>query len=234
MPNKIIKSLINTVIFIVIFLLYAAYQAFIVEILKHLGFDINKLGIHYKNIILILIDISLMAITYLIYRKENNSELRRYDRNLGKYASFGLLMWTIGIVLMVTTNLIIRTFYPSTVATNEEAVQQMLQTSPIYMTFSACIFAPFMEEMIFRKCIRKIFNNNVLFIIVSGLLFGLAHNLEVIGKPDMIYIIPYALFGSIFAYTYVKTKSVFVPMTFHFIHNTILVVFSLISTGVIK
>ena len=234
MPEKIIKSLINTMIFIGIFLLYAIYQQLIVEVLKHIGFDINKLGIHYKNICLIIIDISLIAITYLIYKKENNAELRRYDRNLGKYASFGLLMWTIGIVLMITTNLIIRKFYPSTIATNEEAVQQMLKTSPIYMTFSACIFAPFMEEMIFRKCIRKIFNSNVLFIIVSGLLFGLAHNLEVIGKPDMIYIIPYALFGSIFAYTYVKTKSIFVPMTFHFIHNTILVIFSLISMGVIK
>ena len=69
---------------------------------------------------------------------------------------------------------------------------------------------------------------------MSGLLFGIAHNLDVIGKTDMIYIIPYGIFGSIFAYTYVKTKNIYVPMTFHFIHNTILVIFSFISMGVLK
>ena len=48
----------------------------------------------------------------------------------------------------------------------------------------------------------------------------------------MLYIIPYGLFGSVFAYMYSKTKNIFVPMTFHFIHNTVLVILSFLSMGV--
>ena len=233
MVDKLIKSIINAMIFIIVFVLYVSYSELLVHGLKGLGFDINTLNSTYKSIFLILIDISLMIITYLIYRKENNSELRKYNHNIVKYFTFGFIMWLIGVFLMISSNLLIHYFYPSTVASNEEAVQEALKLSPVYTAFAACIFAPFMEEMIFRKCIRKVFSNNFIFILVSGLLFGLVHNISVIGKTDMIFIIPYGLFGCIFAYTYIKTKNIFVPITFHMIHNTILVIFSLISTGVL-
>lgn len=234
MIEKTIKSLINTVIFIAIFVLYAAFSQLIVFALKEIGFDINALNTTYKTICLIGIDIILILIVYLIYRKENNKELRDYNNNIVKYFTIGLTLWIIGIILMISSNLLIHSIYPTSVATNEKAVQEALKLTPIYTAFSACIFAPFMEEMIFRKCLHKVFTNNFIFIIMSGLLFGMAHNLDVIGKTDMIYIIPYGLFGSIFAYTYVKTKNIYVPMTFHFIHNTILVIFSFISMGVFK
>lgn len=76
---------------------------------------------------------------------------------------------------MMISNIIIQLIYPST-ADNEAAIQNALTIMPIYIAFSSCIFAPFAEEIIFRKSLRKVFNNDVLFIIFSGLLFGLVHN----------------------------------------------------------
>lgn len=226
--NKKINSIL---FFIALFILYIMYSGVIVFLLKQIGINISSFNTHYKNFYLILIDISLMIITYLFYKKECNRELSKYGRHFIKYFLLGLKMWLFGIVLMIVSNLLISIFYPTASAVNEDAVQTLLKQSPIYMAFSACIFAPFMEEMIFRKSLRKVFSSNTLFIIISGLLFGLAHNISVIGKPDMIYIIPYALFGCVFAYTYVKTNDIFVPITFHMIHNTILIITSLLSIG---
>ena len=98
---------------------------------------------------------------------------------------------------------------------------------PVYTVFASCIFAPFVEEVIFRKCLGKVFNNDILFIIVSGFLFGFAHTLASIGMGlnQMLYIIPYGVFGGIFAYIYCKTKNIFPTITVHHFHNTIIVLY---------
>lgn len=208
------------------------YSALVITLLKHIGFDILSLNNNLKYTCLIIIDISFMLILYLIYRKEINNELSKHIKNFGKNFSFGFKLWILGLILMISSNLLINLIYPS-VATNEEAVQESLKMVPFYTAFASCIFAPFVEEIIFRKCLGKAFNNSFIFIIVSGLLFGLAHTITEIGTSQMLYIIPYGLFGSIFAYMYTKTKNIFVPITFHCIHNTVLVLISLFSTGVI-
>ena len=69
MIEKTIKSLINAVILIAIFILYAAFSQLVVFALKEIGFDINALNTTYKTICLIGIDIILILIVYLIYRK---------------------------------------------------------------------------------------------------------------------------------------------------------------------
>ena len=226
------KSLNRFMLFIGLFIMDILYSAIVIAVLKYAGFDILALNYNLKYIALIIIDLSFMFILYLIYRKELNNEFSKYIKNFGKNFSFGLKLWLLGLILMIGSNIIIQLIYPS-VATNEEAVQESLKMFPIYTAFASCIFAPFVEEIIFRKCLGKVFKNSFLFIVISGLLFGLAHTINEIGTSQMLYIIPYGLFGSIFAYMYSKTKNIFVSMTFHFIHNTVLVILSLLSVGVI-
>ena len=116
---------------------------------------------------------------------------------------------------------------------NENQIQDLLGTMPIYIAFASCICAPIMEELVFRKSLGNCFKSQYLFIIVSGLLFGLLHIVTSKNVYDFLYIIPYGLFGSIFAYIYYKTKTIFSTITIHMIHNTILVIISLIGLGVI-
>ncbi|MGM9879230.1 MAG: lysostaphin resistance A-like protein [Bacilli bacterium] len=226
------KSLNKFMLFIGLFILDILYSSIVVALLNCVGINILELNNTLKYLSLIIIDLSFMFILYLIYRKELNNEFIKYIKNFKDNFSFGLKLWILGLILMISSNLIIQIIYPS-VATNEEAVQESLKMFPIYTAFASCIFAPFVEEIIFRKCLGKVFKNSIIFIIISGLLFGLAHTITEIGTSQMLYIIPYGLFGAIFAYMYTKTKNIFVSMTFHFIHNTILVILSLLSVGVI-
>jgi len=228
------KKINRFMLFIGLFLMDLLYSSLVVILLKHLGIDILSMENTPKYISEILINISFMLIIYLIYRKEINYEFKNYFKNFKKNFTFGFKFWILGLILMIVSNLIIQHIYPST-ASNEDAVQESLKLFPVYTVFASCILAPFVEEMIFRKCLGKVFNNNTIFIIASGLLFGLAHTLASIGvgTSQLLYIIPYGLFGSVFAYMYRKTNNIFTSMTFHFIHNTILVTLSLLSIGVL-
>ena len=228
------KKINRFMLFIGLFLMDLLYSSLVVILLKHLGIDILSMENTPKYISEIIINISFMLIIYLIYRKEINYEFKNYFKNFKKNFTFGFKFWILGLILMIVSNLIIQHIYPST-ASNEDAVQESLKLFPVYTVFASCIFAPFVEEMIFRKCLGKVFNNNTIFIIASGLLFGLAHTLASIGvgTSQLLYIIPYGLFGSVFAYMYRKTNNIFTSMTFHFIHNTILVTLSLLFIGVL-
>ena len=229
------KKINNFLFFMALFILYTFFSNIVIYFLKYFNiFDINSLSLHYKNLCLIIIDIILMIITYLFYRKDCNNDIRSFIKNFFSFFKTAMGFWIFGLSLMIISNLLINYFYPTSRALNEDAVQNFLKTSPIYASFASCIFAPFMEEMIFRKSLRNVFSIDILYIFVSGLLFGLVHNLASIGTSNFIYIIPYGLFGSIFAYCYVKTKNIFVPIMIHCIHNTVLVIISLYQLGVIK
>lgn len=226
------KKIDNFMAFIGLFLMDILYSSLILAILQLSGVNITNMNTTTKTILQITINISFMLILYLIYRKEINKELKNYINNFKKYFSFGLKYWLLGLILMILSNLIIQYFYPST-ASNEDAVQQTLKLFPAYTIFSSCIFAPFVEEIIFRKCLKKVFKSNIIFIITSGLLFGAAHTISSITTDtnQLLYIIPYGLFGAVFAYMYTKTNNIFTSTTFHLIHNTILVAISLSSLG---
>lgn len=228
------KKINNFMLFIGLFFMDLLYSSLVVVLFKYFGIDIMSMSLGMKYFSLILIDISFMLILYFIYMRDINSEIRSYFKNFKKYFSFGFKFWLLGLVLMIVSNLIIQYVYPVG-ASNEEAVQESLKLFPVYTVFASCIFAPFVEEIIFRKCLGKVFNNDVLFIIVSGFLFGFAHTLASIGMgtSQMLYIIPYGLFGCVFAYMYRKTNNIFTSVMFHFIHNSILVTISLLSAGVI-
>ena len=56
---------------------------------------------------------------------------------------------------MVITNLIITFGFSNASAGNEDAVREMIGDAPLYMLFSVSIYAPFIEEMIFRFCLKN-------------------------------------------------------------------------------
>lgn len=223
------KTIWKIILTIFLFIMNTIYSSLIYLILKKLGIDILNVNTNLKMFYLILIDLSFMIIMYLIYHKTINKDIKDYKNNFKEYFIFGLRYWLIGIILMIISNMIISMIYTNQSA-NEEIVQNILDNYPIYMIFSASIFAPFVEELIYRKSVKDIFDNkyNYLYIIISGLLFGFVHTLaNVESTMELLYIIPYGIMGSIFAYIYTKTDNILVPMSLHFIHNTITIIISL-------
>ena len=113
----------------------------------------------------------------------------------------------------------------STVSNNEEAIRKISDILPIYTIITCSFIGPLAEELAYRKTIKNIFINNKLSIIASGIIFGCAHVLSSYKEiADLLYIIPYGIFGSMFMYIYCDSKSIWNTIFIHFLHNTLLLI----------
>lgn len=215
-----IKEIIK---FILIFLLYLLYSDIIIIILTKLGVNIKVLPNNLKIAIMFLINLSLMIMLFIFYRKSIKENLKDLKLNFKSYIKDNFKYYVIGLLIMIISNIII-SFFVEGNSTNETLIREYINIMPIYMIFSSCIYAPFTEEMVFRKSLRNCFNNKVLYILLSGLIFGSMHLLSASNLVELVFLIPYSSLGCVFAYMYYKTNNIFVPMTFHMVHNTIIVI----------
>ena len=193
-------------------------------------FGINYLSLSpIMRILISLLSSTLLAfVFYLIYRKDLKEDWKIFKSNLAENFNIGTTYWFIGILVMVVSNNIIIHFLDGAQPGNEQAVQSMIDVIPWAMVISAGFLAPINEEIVFRKSLKDIIKNKYFFVILSGLMFGLAH---VIGNTnswvDWLYVIPYGALGVSFAASYQKTNTVFTPICIHMLHNLILTLSSI-------
>ena len=109
--------------------------------------------------------------------------------------------------------------------------QQMLEMIPIgILAPIAIIWAPIVEETLYRGVIRKFVKNNAVYIIISSVLFGLAH---VVGEATIETAIAngiqYAILGGGFTYIYCKTNNMAGNIIAHSAYNTLGVLLMLLG-----
>lgn len=193
------------------------------------GLDVNKLSDKAGVALTTFSSFCIAIIFFFIFRKQIIEEAKKFKENFWKCFDVGIFYYIIGLSLMVVSNVLISVVFSAGGAANEDGVQNMISSFPSLMILSAGILAPWNEELIFRKTVKDLFKNKWLYVIVSGLLFGLAH---VVGQTtvwtDWLYVIPYGVLGCSFAAIYFDTKTIFTPILFHMIHNLVLIITSII------
>lgn len=213
----------NLCIGILVILFYLIASSFVREVFKILGINYNSLSNTLKSLCLIIYQVLMTLIIVYIYKKDIITDLKKFIKNNIKYFKEYIKYWFLMLILMISSNLIVTFFTTTDVATNQETIIDTLKVAPIYTFIITVFIAPVLEELVFRLSFRKIFTNNILFILFSGLIFGSMH---VIGTCenliDLLFIIPYSIPGFIFAYVYTKSKNICVPISLHFIHNGIM------------
>lgn len=219
-------EIIKTVCIFILFFASSYIQLFFFH-LFHLSKD--SLTPKMKIILSTLSSLVLVVIFFLIYRKELIKEFKIYKNKLLENFDISVKWWMIGIFIMISSTIIINLVFHGTGANNEKAVQDMISIAPWLMIINAGILAPFNEEIVFRKALRNIISNKWLFAFLSFLLFGGAHvAFSSTTFVDYLYIIPYGALGFTFALAYSETKTIFSTMTIHMLHNTILLLFSIL------
>ena len=218
--KKVLKNLL-------IFISYFIYITLIKGILFVFNINYYNMDIKYKILTTILIQITYIVFIIILYRKELKEDIKKFKENYKKDIYNYLIIYLLGILLMGISNIILSRITNQSVSGNESMVRIYIDNYPLYMIFSSIIYAPFIEEMIFRKSIRNIFKNKYLFIIISGLLFGIVH-ISSINLNELLFSIPYIIMGIDFAYIYYKTNNIFITMTFHLCHNLVLLLLYLI------
>jgi len=229
--TKDYKKILKTIL---AFVTFFCFTSIIALIIKLLGFDISSLPNTTKQIVSIFIYALYPAFLIFLYRKDLFTDIKKFKgkETIRKYIDISVTAYTIGVITMVVTNLILQLVLNLGVANNEEGINNLIKTLPIMMTFNACLFGPIQEELVFRKAFKDVFKNNLLFIFMSGFVFGLMHVLEFTNPLELLYIIPYSALGCAFAYIYTKTDNIWLPIILHILHNTIQVVTLLMGFGV--
>lgn len=173
----------------------------------------------YWNIISFIL--GLIIILYLMrpaIRQENT-------RNKENITTSGIILWSIlgvflaffaqSIAVMIETELL--GIKPG--SENTQMIMDITRSSPLFMIIPMLI-APVLEEIVFRKIIfGTLYQKTNFFIaaVLSAFIFGIIH-----GEP--VHLLIYASMGLVFAYVYVKTKRIIVPIIVHMSLNTITVI----------
>ena len=209
---------------ILAFFIYMFLPKFETLPLELLKIDVTSLPLIIKIIYMIAFELILMAIIVYLFKDKLLADIKDIRQNHQKYFSKYLKFWILSVGVMMVSNLLIGLIVPDALPSNEEALRELFEKSPFYIFFSAVLFAPIVEELVFRQGFRYIFKTKTLFILISGLVFGSLHVLTSYSSPvELLYIIPYSAPGLAFAYILTKTENILVTMGFHFMHNGILV-----------
>ena len=192
-----------------------------------IGIDLTNLTFDMYLLLTIIKYSFFMLLLIIIYRKYLKEKWFDFRKNFSKYMKISIKDWYVGILIMLFSNIIINQFIPN-LGENEETIQSMITLSPIYALIFTSFFAPFNEEMIYRKSLQNCFNNKYLFMIVSGLIFGFIHVMGSNNPYEYLLIIPYGALGFMFAHTLSKTDNIYCTIIMHMMHNFILTIISMV------
>ena len=223
--KKIFKYLLKGVLIFLLFYCSAYLQLIPIYLFKldphNISSSLNVLLSCFSNIILVMI-------LWFIYRKELKAEWKIFKDRAVWNTDIMFKYWMTGLAVMMVSNIIISSFLNAGQAENEQAVQSMINALPWAMLIAAGILAPFIEEIVFRKCFRDVFQNKWIFAIASALVFGGMHVVNASSAVGYLFIIPYGCLGFVFALMYNKTNTVFTSVFAHMLHNSILTLISIL------
>ncbi|CEI82592.1 peptidase [Oceanobacillus oncorhynchi subsp. incaldanensis] len=136
----------------------------------------------------------------------------------------GIIVWSVlGIIMALLSQGLAATiemelFGIDPGSENTQGIMNMARAVPIFIVLPA-ILAPILEEIIFRKIIFGSLYKKMNFFfaaLISSLIFAVIHT-------DFLHILVYAAMGFVFAFLYVQTKRILVPIIVHAGMNTLVV-----------
>lgn len=139
-----------------------------------------------------------------------------------------LIVWGIAGLAMAFAGQYIAVFLELTLfnikpgSENTFEIMNIARAAPIFIIIPALV-APILEEIIFRKIIFGSLYKRMNFFFAAGLsaiIFGIIHQ-----EPEHILI--YASMGFVFAFVYVQTKRIIMPIIVHMSMNSIAVIMQL-------
>ncbi|MBT2690925.1 CPBP family intramembrane metalloprotease [Bacillus sp. ISL-47] len=164
-----------------------------------------------------------LIITLLLLRKEMKMGLAQRDASSAASA----VGWAIGgiflaLIAQATAASIENMIGVEMGSENTQQIIRIIEASPVVILISSVV-GPILEEIVFRKIIfgslHKRFNF-FLSALISSVIFALAHF-----EPE--HILLYSAMGFTFAFLYVKTKRIIVPIFAHVAMNTLVAVIQL-------
>lgn len=222
-----IKKILKIMKVLLLFMLFFSVSSIFVMIFN---IDIENISEKENIFYSFLCNLIYVVIIILCYFKSLKKDFKEFIKNFGTMFEDAFKYYLVGLGIMLFSNIII-TFFFSELAENEQLVRSYIDLAPALMFIEVSLFAPFSEELLFRKSIRELVSNKWLYIFISGFIFG---GLHVIGTPGLLGIlslIPYCSLGFAFSYTYAKSNNIFSTISMHMLHNAATIILYFIGAS---
>ncbi|MBP3635203.1 MAG: CPBP family intramembrane metalloprotease [Bacilli bacterium] len=171
---------------------------------------------------MILMYVVIITIMVLVFRKQLAHDFKLFREYFREYISLTFKTWLKSLVVMMILSITIQIITNTTNSNNQQNLQDMFNVAPIIIALLTMIYAPIAEELMFRGVFRKFISNEKLFIIISGVVFGLMHVIDDSKTlAEFSYVIIYSVLGCYLASLYYKTNNIFTNISFHFMQNTL-------------
>ncbi len=181
------------------------------------------------NLTNILIDLILLIVFLLIFRKIIIPQFEDFLKNKKSYISKYLKYYLIGLMIMIVSNAIINIFISMPI--NEEGNRQLLANLPVYSFITMVIISPIVEELMTRVYLKDAFKHQIIYVLLSGLIFGSLHMISIGNNLlQLLYIIPYGALGCALAKIYADANNIWVNIFYHSLHNLICILLIFIGS----
>ena len=208
----------NWLIFLGMLFLFLYLDYFVIATYYVLGKDLNSLSLLDKVIILFAKYFIMIILFIAIDFKYLKEKWIDFVKNFKKYLPISIKNWLAGFIIMIISNVII-SYFISEIGQNESNVQSLITKLPVIALILTTVLAPIVEEMVFRKYLQHCVDSKILYMVLSGLIFGYIHTSIDSNILELLLIIPYGALGYMFAKTINETDNIYTTIMMHMFHN---------------
>ena len=178
---------------------------------------------------MVIMYVVIFGLMISVFYKQLIHDFKIFKNYFKEYMGLIVKTWLKSLFVMVLLGIILQLITNTTQSNNQQTLQKMFKIYPVFIALLSTLYAPFAEELMFRGVFRKFINSKYLFILVSGILFGLIHVIDDSKTlAEFSYIIVYSSLGMFLASLYYKTNNLWTNITFHFLQNALGVIGMLI------
>ncbi|MCR4951110.1 MAG: CPBP family intramembrane metalloprotease [Solobacterium sp.] len=178
------------------------------------GADLSQL----LGMVLILFAAAAVCGTWLIRERDDFRKRRRFCLVLSlKY--YGAMCAATLLLTFVLAGILAE---PSAAQKADEA---LMRSGSVSFLFGAAVFAPFMEELVFRVSMIRLISKRFGMpagLVLNALIFGLLHivsMLPAVSAADLGWLVIYCGLGLILSLAYVRSGSMFASVSAHILYN---------------
>ncbi|CAM3656451.1 CPBP family intramembrane glutamic endopeptidase [Erysipelothrix urinaevulpis] len=169
-----------------------------------------------------------LVLTLFLVKDSLKRSFQMFKTNWKENLLLIVKLW-IGIYIAnLSVGLLIQFLGGGATSGNQETLEVGFGQFPVLFSFMAVVFAPIVEEIVFRGVLYQELRSEKSYIlptIVSSLSFGLLHTLPVFmmsGNPyEFLFLISYSLMGFFMVKAYERSGSIWTSIGLHFLNNGI-------------
>lgn len=179
---------------------------------------------------LVVFYVVILSLMVGVFYKQLIHDFKIFKSYFKEYFVLILKTWGKALVLVAIAAIIIYITTDKMKANNQIALQNSFNSNPVFIALLSMFYAPIAEELMFRGVLRKFIKNKKLFVIVSGVVFGLMHVIDDSKTlAEFSYVFVYSILGIYLAGIYARTNNLCTNIFMHFMQNTLSVIGMILS-----